>query len=292
MRFRDPLLVFFAGVLVGGFGVVEFVAVDEAAFLGPTFGDGSEAPLRAAFGGADGFVIDDDPDGIAVGGSENTHCNPAAAIDLHIEADFAKFAIGRNSFFGDRVAIDEELDLDISGVALSRPFDMPVGFLALGFAFHDGIDLFIEPAGEVDLGGNFSGFVQFNFAIVSADFLIVDGKVHEVAAAVADVIASRANSFAPFVVGEFAIDFDIAAAQPDALAIDTGEVGLAADAGAIADVESVIPDVELPDHRSVYGGNEINRRNEVAFRSFDEMSDIDNVFICADAIVGWDFKVR
>ena len=60
------------------------------------------------------------------------------------------------------------------------------------------------------------------------------------------------------VVAEAAVKFDIGAAEADALAVDAGEIGLTADAGAEAGVEGVVPDVELPGMRGIDCGQEID----------------------------------
>ena len=78
-----------------------------------------------------------------------------------------------------------------------------------------------------------------------------------------------------------AFEFDIGTAQPDALAVDAGEIGLAADAALIAAVERVVPDVQLPEDRR------IDRRNEIAH----VVNDVDDVFIGADAVEPRHFEV-
>ncbi len=67
------------------------------------------------------------------------------------------------------------------------------------------------------------------------------------AAAVADIRPALLDPLAPAVEIELAVgQLDVDPAQADALAVDAGEVGLAADPGPIAAIERVIPDVELP----------------------------------------------
>ncbi len=69
-------------------------------------------------------------------------------------------------------------------------------------------------------------------------------------------------------------ELHVAAAQADALAVDAGEIGLAADAAGVAAVERVIPDVQLPDD------GRIDRRDEVA----GVVHDVDDVLVGADAV--------
>ncbi len=76
------------------------------------------------------------------------------------------------------------------------------------------------------------------------------------------VAAAVAQPVDPAVVVERLVlgQLDVGAAQADALAVDAGKVGLAADPGGVAAVERVIPDVQLPDGRRVDGRDEIARR--------------------------------
>ena len=69
--------------------------------------------------------------------------------------------------------------------------------------------------------------------------------------AVAISTSALADSFAPTVVIEFPIQFNVGPAQSDALPVNAGEVGLAADPRAETDIQSVIPDVQFPDVRRV-----------------------------------------
>src|SRR5881628_1709237 len=92
--------------------------------------------------------------------------------------------------------------------------------------------------------------------------------------AVTDVTASSLDSFDPVVEIQFAVEVNIAATQADALAVDTREVGLAADTCAIAAIQGVVPDIELPIRWR------IDRRDEVA----GAVGDVHEVFIGADAV--------
>ena len=72
------------------------------------------------------------------------------------------------------------------------------------------------------------------------------------ALAVGDVRPALLDPLAPAVEVELAVvELDVDPAQADALAVDAGEVGLAADLGAVAAVERVVPDVQLPGGRRV-----------------------------------------
>ena len=85
-----------------------------------------------------------------------------------------------------------------------------------------------------------------------ADRDVVDLEVDQVALAVGDVGAALLDPLDPAVEVELAVvELDVDPAQADALAVDAGEVGLAADPAAVAAVERVIPDVQLPDGRRV-----------------------------------------
>ena len=73
---------------------------------------------------------------------------------------------------------------------------------------------------------------------------------------------------------ELAVQVDVAAAQADALAVDAGEIGLAADPAAVAAVERVIPHVQFPH------GRRVHRRDEVA----QVVRHVHDVFVGADAV--------
>lgn len=79
------------------------------------------------------------------------------------------------------------------------------------------------------------------------DLVVIDAEVDEVAPAVADIKPAFLDPLAPAVEIEPAIiQLDVDPAQSHALAVDAGEIGLAADPRAEAAVERVIPVVELP----------------------------------------------
>src|SRR5262249_52391906 len=91
---------------------------------------------------------------------------------------------------------------------------------------------------------------------------------------VADVAAPLLDALGPGVEFEFAVEVDVAASEPDALAVDAREIGLAADPAAVAAIQRVIPSVQLPDGRRVHGGNEIA----------SIVSNVDEVFVGPDAV--------
>src|SRR5260370_30015124 len=94
------------------------------------------------------------------------------------------------------------------------------------------------------------------------------------AQAVADVTASLLDSLDPVVEIELAARVDIAAAQADALAVDAGEIRLAADPAAVAAIQRVVPDVELPIGRRVDRGDEVTHA----------VGDIHEILVGADAV--------
>src|SRR5438445_553830 len=67
---------------------------------------------------------------------------------------------------------------------------------------------------------------------------------------------------------------DVNTSQSDFVAINTREVSFAADAGLHSTVQSVVPDVQFPDHRGINGGNEIT---SVLCRRHDEFVGADSI---------------
>src|SRR5437763_875016 len=99
---------------------------------------------------------------------------------------------------------------------------------------------------------------------------------------IADIIASAADTFAPFIVVELAIYLHVRAAQSNFLAVNTWEVSFAADPGAKTNVERVIPDIKFPNIRSIAHGKKIDSRDRLAVRSGHFVSDIDHILIGPD----------
>ena len=58
-------------VLIGFQRVLPFAGVDEFLLLGPALVHALEAPFGATTGGSDGLIVDEDEDGICVGGGED-----------------------------------------------------------------------------------------------------------------------------------------------------------------------------------------------------------------------------
>src|ERR1043166_499701 len=104
------------------------------------------------------------------------------------------------------------------------------------------------------------------------------------AAAIADIIASLSNAFAPGIEIEFIVELYVRAAEADALAVDAWKIGLAANARAEADVESLIPHVQFQNVRRGHQGKQIYGWNGFAVGPFDLVGDINDVFVCANAI--------
>ena len=120
-----------------------------------------------------------------------------------------------------------------------------------------------------------AGASSFSSLPDSPTLPIVDLKVDQVAVAVGDVGPALLDPFAPLVEVELAVgELDVNPAQADALAVDAGKVGLAAELGPVAAVERVIPDVELPGSGRVDARDEIDR----------VVHHVDDVFVGADAV--------
>ncbi len=138
-----------------------------------------------------------------------------------------------------------------------------------------GRDVRVEMGG--DLGGDLhrARRVELQLAARFAGRRVVDPEVDQVAVAVADIRPALLDPLAPLVEVELAVvELDVDPAQADALAVDAGEVGLAADLGPVAAVERVIPDVELPRGRRVDARDEVDR----------VVDHVDDVFVGADAV--------
>ena len=115
---------------------------------------------------------------------------------------------------------------------------------------------------------------QTDLAVARADVDAVDAEVDQVALAVGRRRSVRCGCPPPSDRSRARIELDVAAAQSDAVAVDAREVGLAADAGAEARVERVVPDVQLPRRRRVDGGDEVD----------GVVRHVDDVLVGADAV--------
>ena len=118
---------------------------------------------------------------------------------------------------------------------------MPVRLLGVAAICQPRDRLVVEARGDLGCDEHGVRLGQSQFATVQSHLHVVDFEVDQVAAAVADVVAPGADAFAPVVVSQSAVEFDVRAAKPDAFAVYAGEVGLAADARAETAVECVIP---------------------------------------------------
>lgn len=274
-------------MFVGGLGVGEFVFADEASFLGPALVDALEAPFGAA-AVADRFAIDEDEDGVGVGAGEYAEGDPTAFVDVHGEFGFVHGAVGGNGLFGDGIAVDDEFDGDGAGGVDAGAFDVPVRLFVELAVLEIGVGCFVEARG--DFGGNGDGarFLERKFAFAFAHADVIDAKINDVAFAVADVVAAEAEAFAPVFVVEFAVELHVGAAEANAFAVDAGEIGFATDAGAVADIEGVIPDIEFPGIGCVDGGDEIDGTDEFAVGAGNFVGNVDDVFVGADAFEGRD----
>ena len=128
-----------------GFGV-------GALFLRPALIDRFAAPLGAALRRPDRLVVDEDKDRIGVGGGQDAQGDPTAAVDLRVEGNVLKLAIGDDAFRGDGLAIDDDLDRHFARAFHSRALDVPVGLLRDRRVANVVIRRFIQPRG--DAGGD------------------------------------------------------------------------------------------------------------------------------------------
>src|SRR5436309_13700669 len=98
LTFRQDLLVFLAGLVVGNLGGRLLAVADPHAILGaclllPTFINGFQAPFGRALAGADWLVANHNKHRIGVTGRENFQANPAAFFDGHVKDHFLLGAI-------------------------------------------------------------------------------------------------------------------------------------------------------------------------------------------------------
>jgi len=121
---------------------------------------------------------------------------------------------------------------------------------------------------------------------------IVYGKLHQMRFAIADVIATAMNPFAPLVIIEFAVELHIRSTEPNFLSIYAWEVRLAADARAEANIESLIPHIQFPNVRRVAHGEKIDRGSQLSIRTRHLMRHINNIFVGTDAAERRDDVVR
>ena len=116
----------------------------------------------------------------------------------------------------------------------------------------------------------------------------VGPEVHQVTAPIPDIIASGSDSLAPVFIRPAFWELHIATSQTHALAVDAGEIGLAAYAGAVAGIERVVPNVQLPRIGRVDGANEVYRGHEFTIWTRHVVGHVHDVFVGTDAAEGWD----
>src|SRR5271157_2152791 len=197
-----------------------------------------------------------------------------------MESDFMESAAGVDLRSGNGICVDDELDGNLPALADSGPLDVPVGLLverALANYLRLGGWLGIKQGS--DPGADFDGRRrrELQLATSLAHAAVAHAEIDQVAAAVPDVGPAFLDALAPAVEIEPAVvELDVDSPQADALAVNAGEIGLAADPRAKAAVQGVIPDVEQPGNRRVHRGQEIDR----------VMHHVHDVFIGADAVEG------
>src|SRR5262249_38762012 len=155
----------------------------------------------------------------------------------------------------DRLAVDHHLDRHLARVADAAFLQVPAG-PGVPARLADGLGRFsrlrLQQRRDVRLDLHLPRLLQAHLAPLQAHAQAVDREVHQVALAVADVAAPLLDALGPVLEAQLARHVHVTAPDPHALAIDAGEVRLPADATAVADVQRVIPDVQLPDRGRVH----------------------------------------
>src|SRR5262249_4609677 len=152
-----------------------------------------------------------------------------------------------------------QFDRHLPCISDSRAFQIPVRFLVVAkFANRLGWR-FIQTRCDLRSYANGGGFVELQLAALGPHEQTVHAEIDRMTFAIRHIRAATANAVHPGVKSQLIVEFDIATSQTDSLAVDAGEIGLAADAGAETAIERVIPDVEFPYRRRIYGRNEVNR---------------------------------
>ena len=96
-------------------------------FLGvPADFDGLLAPVDALLAGSDRLAADFDPDWVRVDARQDAHGDPTGLLDWEVEAQRLSLAVGSDVLRGGDLAVDDDLDRDISRFAGSAAFDVPV----------------------------------------------------------------------------------------------------------------------------------------------------------------------
>lgn len=162
-------------------------------------------------------------------------------LDVDVEGQGMRFAVGDDFFRGNQVAGYDDVDGDLAALADSVAFDVPVGFLveadSLGFGSwrfrdkdcHVKGDLHLAWRVEVDL-------VEDSAMAFGAQFDVVNFQIKEMTADISAIAATifdaedPAVEVEPFVLVQLHID----PAKPDFVTVDAGEVGHAANDRAVA----------------------------------------------------------
>src|SRR5215467_5934359 len=116
------------------------------------------------------------------------------------------------------------------------------------------------------------------FAVSLADIHSSDTKVHQVRLAIGNVAAAGLQNLQPAAIGKWTRQSRVGSSHTHATIVDAWKVGLAGDSGTETQIQSVVPDVEFPNVRSIYSRNEINSVGKC---------DVNNVFIGADSVESW-----
>src|SRR5208337_1037728 len=172
-------------------------------------------------------------------------------------------AVGVDLRSGSGICIDDDLDGNFPALADPGPLDVPVGLLVeralvdrLRLGGWLGIKQGSDPGADLDRRRR----RELELAARLAHVAVAHAEIDEVAAAVADVGPAFLGALAPAVEIEPAVvELDVDAPQADALAVNAGKIGLAADPRAKAAVQGVIPDVELPGNWRVHRRQDIDR---------------------------------
>ena len=278
-------------MFVGGEGVGLFLGLDEPLLLRPALVHALEAPVETA-PLANGPSVHDHEDGIAVRRGQDAQRHPTAARDLRVEGNVSLLPISEEVLPRHGHSVDDQFQRHLACPAEAGPLDLPDKAVS-----RRGVDFLIQQG--CDLGGDVDGDVGFLPVPVHAQLTpalahrhVVHLEVEQVAVAVAHVVASQPDAFAPVVVGQLAVELHVAAAQAHALAVDAGEICLTTRAHAEPGVQAVIPHVQLRLRIGIDGGGEINRRHQLAVRSRHLVRDVHDKLVRADAVVIWHLIAR
>ena len=185
----------------------------------------------------------------------DAHGDPARLLDRYVERHPLDAAIGGDLGPAHRLAVEHDLYGDLARLADPGALEVPVRFLRqwpamdrLGFVR----DLRFQKRRHLGRDFHRGRPVELELSTRLAQRDIVDLEVDRVAASVADVRPALLDPFTPEIKVELAVgELDVNTSQPDALAVNAGEVGFTGNLGAVPAIERVVPDVELPGGRRV-----------------------------------------